>query len=99
MGYAWSGYTEMVVEIRWVPDQLGETGDQFGDFVRGVNDIMGAELLPSTQGGELLGAMVEGQSENVHWVRIQGPPLLVMLGLTTLRQLCDRVFPRVRGDG
>lgn len=91
MGYRLGGWVQFVVEVRWTEDPMGD-GDPLGQFIRGVNELMGLRVLPASAGGESLGAIVEGQSEHTQWVEYAGPAQTAGFMLMELNTLCARVF-------
>ena len=86
--FRWSGWCDVVVEVRWT----GEA-ENFQAFVTGVGTVPAATLLPSGGASEALDALLPGQGEECHYVRLQGPPLVVMTGLQALFVLCHETFP------
>lgn len=99
MGYALDGWVEFVVEVRWVYEPNGP--DQFEAFLQGFQQppLAGwATVLPTTAGGQPLGALLPDQLENAHFVRIAGPARVVPIVMSALDALCAQVFPRVRGE-
>ncbi|GAA5143357.1 hypothetical protein GCM10023340_08630 [Nocardioides marinquilinus] len=94
MGFQLAGWVEFVVEVQWVTDESAD----FGGFVRGLGDqeplAMNLTLLQSAVGTQALGAMVDGQSTNTHYVRYAGPAFTVSVAMEYLRDLASRCFPR-----
>lgn len=102
MGYEWSGSDSITVEVRWIADTDTYTedatgDDRFGRFKRGIDEIVGAMLLPITAGSQPQDAFA-GQAQDTHLIRIEGPPMTILAAMLKLRELCEACFPRVRED-
>lgn len=98
MGYALSGWADLHIEVRYVLEDL----DQFGEFLRSLRESPMTAAYVTVGGGssarEGLGAMAPGLSEHATWVHVQAPVELLQLVLADLIDVCNRVFPRVRGE-
>lgn len=97
MGYTLSGWADVPVQIRFILD----SPDQVGEFLQGLQQsVLGAYVKPqgATEMRESLGALTPGQMEHTLWVRLVAPVEIMPVVVGQLTELCNKVFPRVRGD-
>lgn len=97
MGYQLGGWADFPVELRFIL----EHPDQFNELAKGLQDpmLVGAVSMKTASSlRESLGGVVAGQMESTIWLHVSAPVDRLSVVMSGLFDVCNRVFPRVRGN-